>query len=625
MRSLRFRLIVLIALLMAIVSMVIAVLVYDQMKNGMIEGVDHELSGTASGYSTFVHSWYEDKMEAVHSGKTVVDSVDPVPLLARINQGGDFAVTYIGYADHHAVYSDGHKQPNGYDPVQRPWYQRVARSGQPGVSDPYTDFDTGKLCLTFALPVYNGATLKAVFASDVRIDALVKTVLSIKMRGNGFAFLVDKKGNVIAHPNLQLTLKPLTQSAPQLSAERLGAAAQSGETLQVDMDGKSMYVQIVPVTGTPWLIGVAMETTVVSNPMTKVLLTIVGIVLAAMIVLIPLAGMALGGMLKGLQRLSQAMSEISQGEGDLTRRIEVRGHDEIAATATAFNTFIDHLQNMFRAVKIEADRVIEGVDAVGGTVRHMTHDSREISDVSSANAATLEQITVSISHIATTAHEADSLVHHTRQISSDSATDMEKISQEMARTVEAVKGLSSMLSSLDMRSQQITGITNVIKDIADQTNLLALNAAIEAARAGEMGRGFAVVADEVRKLAERTAQATLEITTMVTTIREETGQALGNMRRTVNSVDGGVQLTQEAVARIATIGVEMNGVVSKMNDISLSTDEQHKATTMIAQSTEQMNGRIRDNDGALQEVHQNLSQLGEAAARMHQMFTRFHV
>jgi len=86
MRSLRFRLIVLIALLMAIVSMVIAVLVYDQMKNGMIEGVDHELSGTASGYSTFVHSWYEDKMEAVHSGKTVVDSVDPVPLLAQITK-----------------------------------------------------------------------------------------------------------------------------------------------------------------------------------------------------------------------------------------------------------------------------------------------------------------------------------------------------------------------------------------------------------------------------------------------------------------------------------------------------------------------------------------------------------
>ena len=625
MRSLKVKLIVFVAVLMALVSLVIAALVYGQMKSGMVAGVDHELSGTAHGYSTFVKNWYGDRLASVISGNGMADSTDPVASLAHQKEGGGFAITYIGFADHHIVYSDGHKQAVGYDPAARPWYKMAVELGKPGVTAPYTDFDTGKLCLTFVSPVMSGGALKAVVGGDIFIDNLVKTVLSIKLRGNGYAFLVDTSGNVIAHPNQQLTLKPLTNSAPDLTADRLNAAAASGETQEVQMDGQSKYVQIVPVDGTNWLMGVAMDTSVVSQPMLDVLLTIMAIVVVALIVLVPIASMVLAGMLKGLQRFSHAMLEISQGQGDLTRRIEVSGQDEIAQTATAFNTFIDHLQKMFQAVKIEADRVIGGVESVGTTVERMAVDSREISDVSSSNAATLEQITVSISHIADAANEADDLVNQTGKISSDSAANIEKISHEMARTVDAVKGLSGMLSTLDNRSQQISGITNVIKDIADQTNLLALNAAIEAARAGEMGRGFAVVADEVRKLAERTAQATLEITGMVNTIREETSQAVSNMQHTVSSVDGGVELTQGAVQGITNIHGAMQNVMAKMNEISLSTSEQHNATTMIAQSTERINGRIIDNDGSIQEAHRTLSVLTESASKMREMFNRFRV
>ena len=625
MRSLKVKLIVFVAILMAILSTVIAGLVYTQMKSSIIEGVNNELSGTAHGYSTFVKNWYSSKLQSVIAGNPVAGFADPVPTLGRMNDAAGFAMTYIGFADHHIVYSDGHAQKPGYDPAKRPWYQQAVSMGKPGVSAPYVDFDTGKLCLTFVSPIYEGSTLKAVVGGDVFIDALVKAVLSVKLRGDGYAFLVDKAGNVIAHPNQQLTLKPLATIAPDLTADRLSAIASSGEVARVQMDGNDMYVQVVPVEGTDWLMGMAMGSSVVSEPMTKVLLTIVGIVVVSLIILVPIASAVLAGMLQGLKRLSQAMREVSQGEGDLTRRINVAGQDEIAQTAEAFNVFVEHLQQMFRGVKEEADRVIEGVQQAGGTVRRVADDSREISDVSSSNAATLEEITVSISHIADAAREADELVTQTGTVSSESAADMEKISHEMGRTVDAVKGLSSMLETLDNRSQQITGITNVIKDIADQTNLLALNAAIEAARAGEMGRGFAVVADEVRKLAERTAQATLEITGMVNTIREETSQAVTNMQRTVSSVDGGVELTQNAVTRIDEIRTAMQRVVAKMNEISLSTSEQHNATTVIAQSTERINGRIIDSDNSLQGVHQTLSGLNDAASRMREMFGRFRV
>ena len=625
MQSLRVKLIVFVALLMLVLSIVIGGLVYGQMRSSIVSGVENELGGTADGYATFVKGWYDDRLQAVLAGNKLASSEDPVPTLNRMNDAAGFAMTYIGFADHHIVYSDGHPQRPGYDPAKRPWYKQAAATGKAGVTDPYVDFDTGKLCLTFVSPVYDGGNLKAVVGGDVFIDSLVKAVLSVKLRGEGYAFLIDNKGNVIAHHNQKLTLKPLASIAPDLTEDKLNSAAKSGEVLEVSMQGLNQYVKLMPVEGTNWLLGMAVGSSVVTEPLTKLLLTIIGIAVISLIILVPIASAVLSSMLRGLKHLYQAMQEISQGEADLTRRIVVSGNDEIAKTAAAFNQFVEHLQQMFRSVKEEADRVISGVEEAGVTVRSVAEDSREISDVSSSNAATLKQITVSISHIADAAREADGLIGQAGSISNESVADIGKISREMERTVDAIKGLSGVLGSLDNRSQQISGITNVIKDIADQTNLLALNAAIEAARAGEMGRGFAVVADEVRKLAERTAQATLEITGMVNTIREETSQAVTNMQKTVSSVDGGVELTQSAVARIEQIRGAMQTVLHKMNEISLSTSEQHNATTVIAQSTERINGRIIDSDDSLQGVHKTLSVLNSAASKMREMFGRFHV
>ncbi|MEJ8676759.1 methyl-accepting chemotaxis protein [Chromobacterium amazonense] len=625
MRSLRVKLIAFIALLLVVLGVVITILVYGQMRNEIIQGVENELDGTSKGYAGLVASWYKSKVGVVIAANPLVAEQDPRQTLARLSQAGGFDMTYIGTAQHVMIRSDMKPQPQGYDPVARPWYQQAAASGNPGVSDPYVDFDTKKLVVTFVSPVKDGSGLKAVVGGDIFIDDLVKTVLSVKLRGNGYAFLVDKTGKVIAHPDASLTLKPLTEKVPELTGDRLTQLAASNGMVPVQIGGENKLVEVQPVEGTNWLLGVVTDEAVVTNPLRTLLLTIIGLGAVCVVILAVVASVILSKMLSGLGRLRGAMLEISQGEGDLTRRIQVSGQDEIAETATAFNRFIDQLQKMFLAVKEEAERVTNGVESVTHTVDKVAHDSRQIADVSSSNAATLEQITVSISHIADAAREADTLVNHTGDVSSESASGMLRISNEMNSTVDAVKGLSSMLASLDQRSQQISGITNVIKDIADQTNLLALNAAIEAARAGEMGRGFAVVADEVRKLAERTGQATVEISGMVSTIREETSQAVNNMQRTVNSVDGGVELTQSAVERIEQIQQAMQEVMAKMNEITLSTSEQHKATTLIAQSTEQINGRIVDSDDALQTVRDTLSSLTQSANNMRQLFSSFHV
>lgn len=190
----------------------------------------------------------------------------------------------------------------------------------------------------------------------------------------------------------------------------------------------------------------------------------------------------------------------------------------------------------------------------------------------------------------------------------------------MESTAHSVRSLENVLNSLEKRSEDISGITNIIREIADQTNLLALNAAIEAARAGESGRGFAVVADEVRKLAERTAQATMSITEMINTARHETRQATNDVNRTVEAVNEGVTLTSEAAQKVHSIRETMTEIVSKMHEIVYSTSEQRNATERIVSNSELLFGDVQE---TLRKTCDSLNDLGNSVEQMEGKFGKF--
>uniref|UniRef100_A0A8W7P319 Methyl-accepting chemotaxis protein n=1 Tax=Anopheles coluzzii TaxID=1518534 RepID=A0A8W7P319_ANOCL len=399
------------------------------------------------------------------------------------------------------------------------------------------------------------------------------------------------------------------------------SALKGQSSVQVRMADQDMLLSVQRIPDSDWLIGLATHKDDILAPLNTLLLTVAGLSALVFALLIPLAGVLLGRMLGGLVALKAAMEDIAHGDGDLTLRLKDEGQDEIAATARAFNQFVTQLATLFRGLRDNAGGVVAGVGEVSGQVLDVADSARSISDMSSSNAATLEQITVSIAHIADNAREADQLATAT----GTGPGGLLRLADGMESTVQSVRSLESMLAALEQRSLQISGITDVIRDIADQTNLLALNAAIEAARAGEQGRGFAVVADEVRKLAERTAQATVQIAGMVSAIRSETGKAVGDVQQTVTVVNDGVVLTQQAVSTIQSIRHSMLEVVSKMSEISHSTQEQHNASTLIAQSSEQINSRVLENDEMLQQASATLQSLAGRAGQMNGEFAKFHL
>jgi methyl-accepting chemotaxis protein len=175
------------------------------------------------------------------------------------------------------------------------------------------------------------------------------------------------------------------------------------------------------------------------------------------------------------------------------------------------------------------------------------------------------------------------------------------------------------------RTREIGGIANVIKEIADQTNLLALNAAIEAARAGEQGRGFAVVADEVRKLADRTSQATGQITGMIQAIQDDTTAVVGSMHAVTPQVTKGVETANNAATTLREINAEANATLENFREVANSTSEQSTASDSVAGSVEKIAQMIEKMANSVNSANQNVLTLEGLAVELRDSVARFKV
>ncbi|MCE1172723.1 MAG: methyl-accepting chemotaxis protein, partial [Azovibrio sp.] len=235
----------------------------------------------------------------------------------------------------------------------------------------------------------------------------------------------------------------------------------------------------------------------------------------------------------------------------------------------------------------------------------------------SATAASIEQMTVSINEVSEIAGQTETNSEETARHAEQGAKLVGDAGDAMGKISSTVAASSEQIQLLMQKSMEIGGIANVIREIADQTNLLALNAAIEAARAGEAGRGFAVVADEVRKLAERTTQATGEISAMISAIQNETQSAVSAMDTTMPQVDKGMELAEAARKMLENIHSQALQSLTQVKDVALATREQ--ATTAndiarhvehIASMSEETNATMKNNAAAAQELEQLAVELG---------------
>lgn len=318
-----------------------------------------------------------------------------------------------------------------------------------------------------------------------------------------------------------------------------------------------------------------------------------------------------GAIATPLDTISTRMRDISEGEGDLTARLDVHGSDEIAQVSIHFNRFVENIQSIVQQVMAISSSIASGSLQMSAGMSEMNTTGETIARAAETQKASVDGATRNVGTI------ADS----SKVVFSNVTNALKEFDQSQIAATEgdtAVGAAISGMQAINQNSKQIGNILTVITEIANQTNLLSLNAAIEAAKAGEHGKGFAVVAEEVRKLAERSAGAAKEITLLIQT----SDKSIVDGTRMVNTAGTALKSIQEAIAASAE---RMREIGSKSQTQSQDSGRVVDAMSNLSSIAEQNAAAMEEMAATIRETTRTVDDLSHLAEQLNQLVSRFKI
>ncbi|MGE5329349.1 MAG: methyl-accepting chemotaxis protein [Deltaproteobacteria bacterium] len=531
-------------------------------------------------------------------------------------------------------------------------YFKRAMKGQTVISDPVISKATGNPAIIAVSPVKKNGVIIGAFAQTISMEEFSKQINKEKFAKTGYAFIMNKEATVIAHPDAKSILKVnFLQNQEKTITEfaKKAIAGERGFYRSIKHNNINKVLSFGPIGSTGWsMVLIAPRNEVYgdidSYAVVSSLLSLIIIIAICFVIIFNISQ-----IIKPINKMVKTTEEVSGG--NLTVAAEVKGRDEMAQMAQSLNKMVERLRHMLTAILDSSSMVSSAAEQTSAITQQIASSSENQSLASEHTFSSMEQLDASIQDISMNIQEVtanvssvivliseidkltDEITKSAGEVTAQSqnsitAAETGKISVEktkngMDEINKAVGDLVIAIRGLGKSAIDIGEIVDVIDDIAEQTNLLALNAAIEAARAGEHGKGFAVVAGAVRSLAEKSGEATKEITKLIRGIQEEVGAAVDTAKNGAQQVEIGVQLAKETESALGQIKYAVEETARQVKNVEMVIESQEKMIKEVSKAAYNVNdlantiaAAIEEQTAASAEVVLAVKNMNESASQI---------
>jgi methyl-accepting chemotaxis protein len=527
------------------------------------------------------------------------------------------------------------------DPESAKWYTVPRDTKKDYLTAPYSFEAGGKTVLGIdsCIPVVvNGRFLGAV-GIDYNVTAFMDMAAGIQPFGAGRAYIVADDDTFVGHPDKAMMAKPMKDAfGTQAAAIHDAMAAGKEVFFDFETDGAQWYRIFVPIDvtgkGQYWGLGVDIPMDVVLADSQAMFYRAVGISLGVILLLCAMIWFLARSIARPISRAATLAEMVRQG--DLSDRLEYQSRDEIGVLARSLNHMADGLERKAKLAQAIASNdmtaeveIASEKDVLGKALRQMSRNlnrvlgsvlqsalevdsgagqvsaaSEALSQGATEQAASLEQITSSLTQVSSQTHE-------NAENASRASKNADAVRERASKGYEELERMVAAMQEVSDSSQAIAKIIKVIDEIAFQTNLLALNAAVEAARAGQHGKGFAVVAEEVRNLASRSAKAARETAQLI----EGSGDKVRRTSEMVGQTAAGMQAVVADVAEVATL----------VDAIATASSEQSQALMEVTEGLQQVDTVTQRNTANAEQTSSAAQELSSQAGLLRSLLANFRL